>query len=346
MPMGRPRERNKDLPPFLHRKGDGRFFYLGPPMIEGKRTFHAIEARERDKAIDEYWIYRKANDSAESGTFGELIDAYMTHPYGLADVGSEKTREGYRKMITFLRDEWGDKPYAKTAEQSMKHGGMLKVQTFDDYLRSMRGKRGAIAANRKVRLVSAIFTFAHSRSMTTFNPTFKATYNPERPAKVHEDRDALAKVIEAAAKPVALMCELASVTSLDQGRIRLLTKSQVGEMLDTSRSKTGVEQEWEITPYVRSIFDRAKQLPGYHKSIYMFPRRNGEAYDEQEFQSAWRYARKKAGATFQFRHIRKWNIQEVERIGDQNTQSFAGHKDRRTTERHYLNNVKRARPLK
>lgn len=345
MQMGRPRERNKDLPPFMHRKDDGRFYYWGPPMVAGKRTFHGFENRDRAKAIDEYWTYRKANDSAEAGTFNEIIDAYLTHPQGLARVRSEVTRIGYTRLLEHVRKEWGEKRYATTADRAMKTPNCLKPSVFDDYLRTFEGKRGAIMANRKVTVASVVFVFGIRRDMTSYNPVTGVVFNTERPRKVTADRDALAKIIEKSKPAMALMIELASVTSIDQGVIRTMTRPQVGEFLDLGRIKTGVEQEWEITPYVRSIFERAEKLPGRHKSIFVFPRSSGQAYTMEQFQGAWRYARDKVGATFQFRDIRKWNIQQAEKDGE-DAQVFAAHKRRSTTEQHYLNNVKRAKPLR
>ncbi len=348
--MGRPRERNKDLPPFMHRKDDGRFYYWGPPMVEGKRTYHAIEAREREKAIDEYWLYRKANDVAGDGTFGAIIDAYLTHPYdGLADskITSEATREGYRAMAPILRKLWGDKRYALTDLQALKGAGVyLRPSVFADFLREHQGKRGAVAANRKVALASAMFKFAIRRDLTAYNPAAAVTRNTETPRKVRPDRDTLAKIIAVSKAPMALMIELASVTSISQGDLRLMTRQQVGELLDMSRRKTGVAQEWEITPYVRAIFDRAEKLPGRHKSMFVFPRANGQAYTAKQFKHAFRYARDKiGGAAFTFMDIRKWNIQQAQADG-QDAQAFAAHATRQTTDLHYLNNVKRAKPLK
>lgn len=345
MPMGRPRARNKDLPPFMHRKPDGRFFYLGPPMVEGTRTFHAFAARDRAKGIDEYWKYRNQNDSAEAGTFGEIIDAYMNHPQGLARVKAEATREGYKQMVPTLRELWGNRRYAITAEQALRGKDYLKPSVFDDYLREWEGKKGAVAANRRVRLASAISSFGIKRSMTAYNPTLGAVYNSEIPRKVSADHGMLAKIIAASKPAMALMIELASVTSISQGDIRLMTRPQVGELLDMSRQKTGVAQEWEITPYVRSIFDRAERLPGRHKSIFVFPRPSGEAYTADQFQAAFAWVRNKLGATFQFRDIRKWNIQQAKKEG-QDPQDFAAHATRQTTDRHYLNDVKRAKPLR
>lgn len=342
MVMGRPRAHNKDLPPFLHRKPGGTFYFRGP--IGDKITYHGFKAKAREAAIAEYWKFRALTDSGEDGTLGEIIDSYTTHPGGLARVKSAVTRAEYTRQLPKIRKRWGLEPYALTAEMAIR-GKFLKTVMFDDYLRSMEAQRGATMANHDVRLVSALFTFAIKRSMTAYNPVLGVAYNTETPRKTVEDQAALDKTIKAANAAVRLMLELASVTSISQGDIRTMTLPQIGELLDMERSKTGVEQEWEITPYVRSIFERAKTLPGRHKSIFVFPKPDGQPYSKIEFQSAFRYARKKAGATFQFRDIRKWNIRKATADG-QDPQEFAAHKDRRTTDRHYLNHKKHARPLK
>lgn len=342
--MGRPRSRHKDLPPFLHRKPNGSYYFRGP--IAGKLHFRALKATEREKAIAEYWDFRRSFDSGEPGTLGEIIDLYVTHPFGLNAVKAEATRKEYKRQLPIIRKLWGKEKFSLTPERALLgKGAYLRTIVFTDYLRGKNGQRGAVSANRIVRLVSRLFGFAIERSVTAYNPVDGAHYNGETPRKTAADRAGLQRTIEKAAKPVGLMLELASVTSISEGDIRLMTKTQVGELLESNRRKTGVEQEWEITPYVQSIFERAKELPGSKRSVYVFPRGDGQPYTLEQFQSAFRYARKRAGTAFQFRDIRKWNIRQA-KIEGQDPQDFAAHADRRTTDRHYLNDAKRARPLK
>lgn len=343
MRMGRPRSKDKDLPPFLHRKPDGSFYFRGP--ILGKVTFHGFKERQREAVIEAYWKFRTKNDQGEAGTFGELLDAYLTHPRGLAAVPAQSTRDEYDRMAPIAREKWGKDRYAMTDAEAVTDPKVLKAVTFDDFLATRRGKRGAVSDNRLVRFVSTVFAFAIKRSMTAHNPTVGVEFNSERPRQTEADLDALQKVIAAANPAMRLMCELASVTSMDQGAIRQLLIHQVGDMLDGTRRKTGISVEWEITPYLRDIFERAKALPGRHKSLYVFPKRNGQPYSMREFQDAFRYAKKKADVTFQFRDIRKWNIRQARAEG-QDPQEFAGHADRRTTDRHYLNGRKKATPLR
>lgn len=348
--MGRPRERNKDLPPGLYQKPNKSWYYFGPPMqiIAGKkrRTYREFGALDRAAAIEAYHEFKKETASGEPGTLGEIIDAYQTHRFGLARVPAQATRDEYKRQLPIIRDLWGDRKFAPTADDvGRRRGVYLTTRILDDYLRDHEGKRGEVSANRLVRLVSSLFRFAISREFTTYNPANGVIFNPEHPRKTVADRDALKLAIEAANPPMRLMLELASVSSISQGDIRLMTKAQVGELLDTKRSKTGVEQEWESTEYSRSIFERAKALPGYPKSVCVFPRDDGQPFTLKQFQAAFRHAKKKAKVQFQFRDIRKWNIRQAKADG-QDPQDFAAHKDRRTTERHYLNDKKRAKFLR
>jgi hypothetical protein len=345
MPMGRPRSRHKDNPPYFHQKAGGPFYFRGP--IAGKVTYQAFKSRDRNKALDEYWKFRKELEPGEAGTLGEIIDLYKDHPTGIAAVGSSDTRDEYKRQLPIIRKLWGDKPYAITAEKALFGKGLyLRTVDLNDYLRSKEKKRGAVSANRIVRLVSRLFNFGIERSVTAYNPADGVRYNSETVRETDADRDALQKVIEHATPALALMLELASVTSIDQKPIRLMTKTQVGESLDAGRIKTGIKQVWEMTPYLRSIFERAKKLPGYAKSVHVFPHdKDGQPYTIEQFQDEFRAARSKAGATFQFRDIRKWNIRQAKAEG-QDPQEFAAHAERRTTDRHYLNQTKRATPLK
>lgn len=343
MHMGRPRSKDKDLPPFLHRKPDGSFYFRGPLL--GKVTFHPFKGR-REAAIKAYWAFRTKHDQGEAGTFGELLDAYLTHPRGLAAVLAETTRSEYERLAPIARRKWGKDRYAMTDAEALTNPNVLKTALFDDFLAERAGQRGAVSDNRIVRFVSTVFAFAIKRSMTAHNPTHGAGYNSERPRQTEADRDALQRTIETANPAMRLMCELASVTSMDQGVIRTLRIQQVGEILDGTRRKTGIQVDWEITPYLKDIFERAKSLPGRQSSMFVFPfDRKGQPYTLRQFQDAFRYAKKTAKADFQFRDIRKWNIRQANAEG-QDAQNFAGHADRRTTDRHYLNGKKTATPLR
>jgi|SRR5438105_12940068 len=58
--------------------------------------------------------------------------------------------------------------------------------------------------------------------------------------------------------------------------VRLLRVQQIHDgIIDLAQSKTGSEQQWEITPAVQAILDEAASLPGRARSLYVLPTLRG-----------------------------------------------------------------------
>jgi integrase len=123
-------------------------------------------------------------------------------------------------------------------------------------------------------------------------------------------------------------------------------ESATHRIIDLAQSKTGNDQQWEITPAVQAILDEATKLPGRTVSMYVFPSRRGTPLSEPSAMQMRRRAVKKAGLSdLQFRDIRKAAINEAKRQG-RNATEFAGHSDPKTTKKHYLNEPVKVKPIR
>ena len=145
------------------------------------------------------------------------------------------------------------------------------------------------------------------------------------------------------------MCELSDVTSMRKTDVRLLLLSKVsgGEIVVES-SKTGIKRAYEITPAVRAVLEAAAKLPGRKISLYVFPTRRGTPFSESALQTLWKRAKKKAelaDVDMTFRDFRTTALNEARRTG-QSAKDLAGHADERTTERHYLDEPLKVKPLR
>jgi len=349
MLMGRPRTRRKDLPPGLHVDKWGTFFYRSTKG--GIRAYQPIGKVDREAAIRAWVkITTPKDDEAPAGTVGELIDRFLRDLEGIAPA----TRVNYEFHCGKLRGRWGDKQYAKTADQAGR-GDALRPLDIATYLRDARkAVKGADSAVYAIGVLSMVFAHANECGLAYFNPCAGVRRRPRgtpqksaasRRLPTVEQMDAA----ELKAGPrLRLMIALARRTGMRQTDIRELRESQiVGDVLVVVQSKTGMAQDFKITPELRTILDAAEKLPQRLRSRFLnkgdgfvFPGRDGMGYGIAAFGSAWRQL--KAG--FQFRSIRKWAINQRIAAGGNGT-DFAGHFDPKTTRQHYDVTPKKVIPL-
>lgn len=349
MRMGRPRTVRKDLPPGLHFDARwGAFYYRA---TRGKaRQFVPLGKVTREQAIRE-WVRLTAakDDEAKAGTVGELIDRFLRDLEGV----SAATRVNYEFHCGKLRGRWGALGYAKTAADA-GHPGVLRPLDVASYLRdARRAGRGAESAVYAVGVLSMVFAYAEECGLCYFNPA-KVRRRPRgTPAKSAAARrlPTVAEMDAAEARAgdrLRLMIALDRRTGIRQTDVRALRESaDQGGILRVVQSKTGMVQEWTITPEVRAILEAAAQLPGRLRSRfrhggdgYIFPGHDGGPVSQSAFQSAWR----ELAPGFQFRSIRKWAINQRIAAGG-NGSDFAGHFDPKTTREHYDVTPKKVIPL-
>ena len=187
--------------------------------------------------------------------------------------------------------------------------------------------------------------------MTTWNPCLGVERNQEDARKNVLSAATSSALLGSANVALPLMGELALVTAMRKPDIRNLQLSRVGPtsikvVLNKSRRTTRKELEFTITPEVRRILEAAAKLPGRARSLYVFPTRRGTPYTESALQSAMRRARKKSRvASAVFKDFRTTALNEQKQKGG-DASEMAGHADRRTTERHYLDVPTKVEPLR
>lgn len=338
MRMGRPRTRRKDLPPGLHQDKWGTFYYRGTKADD--RRYVVIGKVDRETAV-RAWVKltTRLHDDAEAGTVAEIIDRYLREELGeLADA----TKNGYAFHCGKLRERWGSHKYAVTSDDAAR-GDYLRALDVSTYLRDARkARKGYNSALAAIGVLSVIFSFAREWGLSEYNPCKGVRRKrPERKTKI-PSFEQIQGAAERAPLRLRLMIEWAWRTGMRQTDIRNLMVQQVsGDRLPLQQSKTGVEQDWEITPELRAILNQAAKLPGRNRSMFVFPTRSGKPLSPTGFQSDWQPL--KAG--FQFRAIRKWAINQKIAAGE-NATDFAGHSDPKTTRQHYDQTPKKVTPLR
>jgi integrase len=265
----------------------------------------------------------------------------------LPRVKSKKTRAEYERQCGKLRERWGSEIYGQSDADAVARQALRRA-FFQRYIRKVELEdRGHIQANHDVRLAHRIFEIAIQQGLTEYNPVSGVEYieqSVRERAVTQADRDTLA---EKAHPAFRLMMRLTEATGIRATDVRLLRVQQIHDgIIDLAQSKTGNDQQWEITPAVQAILDEAARLPGRGRSMYVFPTRRGTPYSESGFQSMRRRALDAAGLKdLQFRDLRKAAVNEARRLG-RNAQEFAGHSDSRTTEKHYLNQPVVVKPIR
>lgn len=352
--LGRPREKRKDLPPGLYFKpASGIYFYR---KGSDYRSFGVIGREQAIRAWVKHTGHR--DELATDGTVAELIDDYVRDELPRR-VRLEKlaqiTADEYRRQAPIIRKEFGSYLYAVTQGQ-LERPNVLRVHHVQRFVRSFEGKRGSSYANRLASLLSGVFAAAIREGRTEFNPCIGVERNEEEPRKAPLSDSNRDKLLAHATKPLRLIASLAALSALRKTDVRLLRLQQIKDglitvVLNKVNKKTRKVIEFEITPAVQAVLDEAATLPGRNRSMFVFPMRNGKPHSESALQQQWADARadavkewpELAGAVF--RDIRTNELNEVKKAGGDAT-ATAGHADKRTTERHYLDQPIRIRPRK
>jgi hypothetical protein len=346
--MGRPRTVRKDLPTGLYF--DPAHGTYGYRESRGARARKSLGKVSRDQAIRAYVKLRHLDGKpATVGTVGDLIDRYirLELPRRLR-LGKMKaiTADEYQRQADELRALWGTRPYAPTPAESLRPD-VLRTADIVEHIRSFEGIRGEIAANRRIALLSVVFSNGRTLGLCTYNPCIGAERNHEDARKKVLDQATRSALFAAAAPALRLIATLSDTTAMRKTDARLLQLTQIrdGE-IHVEQSKTGRRQVFEITPAVAAVLADAASLPGRSRSFYVFPTRKGTPYTESALQTLWRRAKKKAGleaVDATFRDLRTTELNAVKAAGGDAT-GTAGHASAATTDRHYLTAPTRVRP--
>lgn len=349
--MGRPRTKNKHLPPGMRQKGAFYYFDTGSAgkAAFGKRRYLPL-GNDFSAALTQY-AELKGKPKADSKVL-EMIFAYINHRLNLdrrrPRIG-HKTAAEYRRLCG---------PQSKLAlvfaELTMDDLEAADIDRFIDE------HPHPITANRQVALLSGAWNYTKAKGLIASrdanNPCSGIKRNTENKRKVqwHVDQVALAR--EKATPQLRCIIDLALITSLrkrDLLRIRRadLAMPAAGRdgALECRISKARGKDKRLIFEFaegdaLHEILRRATKLRRRVSSLILFTTGKGQQYSESGFDSNWQRFIKKIGLRgLWFHDLRRTTINRARRAkGTEYARQLAGHESITTTER-YLSDIEAPR---
>ena len=378
LPMGRPREKGKDLPLGVYPV-KGRF-YVRPVNEEMRRIFAVAFPGIRcaplgaDKAeARKLWVKLFVTDvppeDAKTGTVAEIIERYERE----YNVQPKTDRHRY---CMELKEAFGHWPYAKN-EAEASTGRFLRSMNLTAYLdteskRKLYDKEGRllhdgrpVAANRTIEFLSRIFRVAKTRwGYTEYNPCLHVEYNPEVPREEYHEDDAFMKVYEKASAKMQCAMDLAQMNGARRGMILRLTLADVDEnrpnvRFTVNKRRKGAKPKYKVAPWtddLRSVIARALEIRskvrGGQREVKdldtapLFLSRKGKAWGPSAFNTDWQRARRKAGFgkhTFHFHDIKAKALSDSPDLMD--AMARGDHTEIRTTKTVYRRKPASVTPL-
>lgn len=188
MPVGRRRQSEHHLPPYVYPKHGG--YHFRDPRT---KKWTKIAAIGEEQKMREAWAKLMGVDHA-AGTVAWWLDRFLEHRQGLMKIGKLAPRT--------LADNATEKTYLAAFFGQMVPGDVTP-HDVGQYL-DLRGQKAWVRANRERALLSAMFTWLMRRSGTgiTANPCRGVVRNRETKRKRYvEDRE-LASVSSIAVRSI------------------------------------------------------------------------------------------------------------------------------------------------
>lgn len=355
--MGRPRTRDKDMPPGL-REVAGRWYWrptdaAGRDVCEqlapGKKSIAAGTSKKEARA---WWVRtilpRLEAQEAPSAddTVASIIDAYLRSPqyFGLAD----KTRVDYARSLAMLREKYGSARFA-TSEADAARGDRFRRMHVASHLDSATAK---VAANRQIACLSSAFALAIRQGRTEYNPCRGVERNSERPRDRLIDHHDYAKLKHAAPPVIRIAMLLARLTAIRESDLLALTWHQIrdGEIhIQPSKTQntSRMKQRIRITPAVRAVLEAARTLRGNLRSTTVIHTGHGQPYTQSGFQSMWQRTVKASGVhDVHFHDLKARAVTDAERKRPGSGTNLAAHTDSKITRKIYQRAPVKAEPAR
>ncbi|MFN9031566.1 MAG: integrase [Betaproteobacteria bacterium] len=333
--MGRPKTKNRDLPPRMSaRDSGGRTLYyyrgagakipLGDDLAKALRQWAELEAGPL-AAID--------------GTFKKVAERYRKD---VLPTKGRKTQLEQDKQLDRLIAVFGAMPVAD-----------IRPQDVRAYLDARSAK---VLANREIALLSHVYNRAREWGHTAGeNPVRGVTKHKERPRKVYVT-DAMFRAVYAQAAPVLQdAMDLAELLGHTQQVLIGATRVHVVDgCLEIVRGKTQKPLRFVITAELEGVIKRALGRTRKAASMHLLADDNGQALTYWRLRDLFDEARDKvrgdgtdparvALAAWQFRDLRAKNASDSETL--QEAQERLGHESSSVTRRVYRRGEK-VRPLR
>jgi len=286
-------------------------------------------SRDLGEALRKWGELMQAHFSAE--TMKDIFDRYEVE---IIPQKAPRTQRDNRAELKKLRPVFNNAtPAAITAQHIYR------------YLDQRTAK---IRANREIALLSDVFNKAIRWGAVTENPCKGVEKNKETP----RDRDVLETEYQAVyslATPLyQIAMDIARITGLREGNIRLLMISDIQEQgLRVTLNKRGKRVIFEWTPGLREVISRARALRDRVDSLYLLTSRKGTPYTEDGFRTGWHRLMKKALALGQLKE--RFHFHDLRALAASESATPAallGHSNPRITESVYLRKPRRITPNK
>src|SRR5690625_5041423 len=274
--MGRPRAKNKHLPPRVYQK-HGAFYYVRPGDGKWVRLGETLP-----DAMAEWSRIVDKPDGAS--TMNKLFDRYMLE---VAPKKAARTYQDNQNEVKALRAVFGE---MRPQDVEPHH-----VARFLE----VRGDQAPVRANREKALLSHVFTKVMVWGVVRMNPCRGVKRNTERPRDTMADMSDLLGFLSVAPDLLRAYVLFKYCVGRRQGEILKTRLDQLREDGIHYRSadrptKRGKQIIIGWTPELREAVAMAKALPRPVKGLYLFSNREGQPYTGDGFRSIWQRAMKKA----------------------------------------------------
>lgn len=324
--MSRPKTKNRHLP-------------KGVTIIHGSFWYKATgQKRIRVGPVtDEAALYRfmadKLTPAGPMYTVRDMLDRYTSE---VLPTLEPRTQKDYRRHLKILATVFGD---ARPDEVLPRHIGQFLTVT-----------KGPIQRNRIVAVLSAVYTKAVGRwYVADKNPCVGVERNPSRKRDRYVTDAEYAAVYALHAPRMQIAMDLALLTGQRQGDLLRLQWSKVTtEGVEFRQGKTGKRLLVTMSPDLKAVLDRAKDMLPDVPRAYVLRRRDGQPYSENGFRAIWQRAMRKyaraGGERFTFHDLRAKSVSDSGSL--QAAMERAGHTSMAMTRGVYDRGVRKVTPLR
>ena len=301
--MGRHRSTNHDLPPRMARKGM-RYYYvcnskprkwlpLGPDLAAAKRRWAEIEAAGRGDI-----------------SVGDLVQRFIDR-----EVRPERTLTQYRSYHKAIAEAFP----IPAAELRSQHVALW---------RELQAHRKG-TANGCIAVLQAAFRLGHEMGLCELITVTK-WHLADRDRVLSDDE--FRRIRAGAVEWLQVAMDLAYLTGSRPSDILALRWANVGERIAMRQIKTKARLEFDLTPDLSSVLDRARQrrIVG----LYVVATDKGRPVSRWMLNDAWRAACDAAGVLdAQFRDLRPMAAAASEAAG-QDYRKLLGHTTQAMSDRY------------
>ena len=324
--MGRPRKKDSDLPPRMHRKGRN-FVYT--PYVNGKLEWHNLGP---DKATALFkWAELEGGETSNK-TVGDALRAYVESDE-FSEL-AERTQDEYRRYIQY---------------HLMKvFGSTLLADVQPSHISQYVHKKGYVG-NRHRSVLSNAYQLANLRGWSEINPTSpyqKIVHKAKEPRRIKEVflEDVL-KIREVAIPEMQRAMDIAWRTGLRKSDLllRLLWENLSDTHLRVEVGKTRRALKFVLDTPLREVIESCPR-----RSEFILTNSDGTPFTVSGFDSTWRRTRGRSGVEdFEFNDLRRFAAQETVRISrdESQAQKILDHTHTNTTRIYLAGMAREVQPL-